>query len=115
MQVQLRPETEGKVEGKRTQAHQWNTADTITSVRIAASLVLLFFSLDYTWFLIIYTITGLTDALDGWLARRTGTASEFGARLDSIADLLFYGGLSACTCRVGVGAADPSVLSGILR
>ena len=66
MQVQLRPETEGKVKGKRTQAHQWNTADTITSVRIAASLVLLFFSLDYTWFLIIYTITGLTDALDGW-------------------------------------------------
>ena len=114
MQVQLRPGTEGKVEGKRTQAHQWNTDDTITSVRIAASLVLLFFSMEYTWFLIIYTITGLTDALDGCLARRTGTASEFGARLDSIADLLFYGGLSACPCRVGGGAADPSALSRIL-
>lgn len=42
-------------------------------------------------FILIYTLVGLTDVLDGWLARKTGTASEFGARLDSIADLLFYG------------------------
>ena len=38
----------------------------------------------------IYTFAGLTDVLDGWLARKTGRASEFGARLDSVADLLFY-------------------------
>ena len=41
-------------------------------------------------FYILYTLTGLTDVLDGWVARRTGTASDFGARLDSTADLLFY-------------------------
>ena len=75
---------------KITPAHKWNAADTETSVRIAASLVLLFIPLRSAGFLAVYTLTGLTDALDGWLARKTGTASDFGARLDSIADLLFY-------------------------
>ena len=75
----------------KTQVHPWNAADTITAVRMAASLILLIFPLRSAWFLAVYTLAGLTDALDGWLARKTGTASEFGARLDSMADLLFYG------------------------
>lgn len=70
--------------------HKWSTADTITSVRIASSLFLLFLPLGSVGFLAVYTLTGLTDVLDGWLARKTGTASDFGARLDSAADLLFY-------------------------
>ena len=74
----------------KSQSHKWNTADTITSVRIAASLFLLLLPLRSVGFLVVYTLTGLTDVLDGWLARKTGTASDFGARLDSIADLLFY-------------------------
>ena len=74
-----------------TKAHKWNTADTVTSVRIIASLLLLFLPLRSARFIAVYTITGLTDALDGWLARKTGTASDFGARLDSVADRLFYG------------------------
>ncbi|MGN0818905.1 MAG: GNAT family N-acetyltransferase [Christensenellaceae bacterium] len=41
-------------------------------------------------FLVIYTVTGLTDVSDGLIARKTGTASKFGATLDSIADLFFY-------------------------
>ena len=68
----------------------WNIADTVTAMRMAASLLLLFIPLKYIWFLVIYTFAGLTDVLDGWLARKTGRSSEFGARLDSIADLLFY-------------------------
>lgn len=77
--------------GSEAKVHQWNLSDTITALRIAASVLLLFFSRDSVWFLSVYTFAGLTDVLDGWLARRTGTASEFGARLDSIADLIFYG------------------------
>ena len=73
------------------QRHKWNAADTITSVRIALSLFLPFLPLHSAGFFAAYTVTGLTDVLDGWLARRTGTTSQFGARLDSIADLLFYG------------------------
>lgn len=63
----------------------------MTSARMAASLLLLFLPLRSAGFFVAYTLTGVTDALDGWLARKTGTASDFGARLDSIADLLFYG------------------------
>ena len=74
-----------------TGAHKWNTADTVTAVRMAASLFLLFLPLKSPGFFAVYTLAGLTDALDGWLARRTGTTGDFGARLDSIADLLFYG------------------------
>lgn len=74
----------------KSESHKWNMADTITSVRMAASLLLLFLPLRSAWFLTVYTLAGLTDALDGWLARKTGTASDFGARLDSMADLLFY-------------------------
>lgn len=58
---------------------------------MAASLFLLFLPPVSVGFLAVYTLAGLTDVLDGWLARKTGTASPFGARLDSAADLLFYG------------------------
>ena len=41
-------------------------------------------------FFAIYALTGLTDVLDGWIARKMGSASQFGAKLDSVADLIFY-------------------------
>ena len=71
--------------------HKWNTADTVTTMRIVCSFSLLMLPVSSPEFILIYTLVGLTDVLDGWLARKTGTASDFGARLDSIADLLFYG------------------------
>lgn len=70
--------------------HKWNIADSITSVRIVSSIFLLFFSSRSLPFIIIYTLTGLTDVFDGFIARKTGKTSDFGARLDSIADLIFY-------------------------
>ena len=76
---------------KAHQAHKWNIADTVTASRIALSLVLLFLPLRSVRFLAVYTLSGLTDAADGTLARKTGTAGDFGARLDSIADLSFFG------------------------
>ena len=62
----------------------------ITLLRMIGTMGLLFLRPMSPQFLTIYLLTGITDVLDGWLARKTGTASEFGARLDSIADLLFY-------------------------
>ena len=70
--------------------HKLNTADALTCCRIAGTLLLAFLrplSMGFFW---VYALTGLTDVLDGWIARKTKTASDFGARLDSIADLLFY-------------------------
>ena len=64
-------------------------ANGITLLRIVGTVVLLFSAPMSPLFLWIYTLTGLTDMPDGWIARKTGTADDFGARFDSIADLLF--------------------------
>ena len=40
-------------------------------------------------FWVLYVIDGTTDMLDGFLARRWGVESKFGARLDSLADFVF--------------------------
>ena len=37
----------------------------------------------------LYIFCGLTDMVDGTIARKTGAASSFGARLDTVADFLF--------------------------
>ena len=67
-----------------------NPANSMTFLRIIGSFCLLFIPACSAIFLAIYTLAGVTDVLDGWLARKTGTASAWGARLDSIADLFFY-------------------------
>ena len=40
-------------------------------------------------FWVLYVVAGLTDMLDGFLARRWGVESQFGARMDSLADFVF--------------------------
>lgn len=70
--------------------HRLTAADFVTLLRMAGTLALPTLRPLSPAFLWIYALTGLTDVLDGWIARKTETASPFGARLDSIADLLFY-------------------------
>jgi len=59
----------------------------ISLCRIVLSLSLLFIDFRSILFILVYLICGLTDPLDGTIARRTGSETPFGARLDSIADL----------------------------
>ena len=40
-------------------------------------------------FYALYTAAGLSDIFDGWIARKTNTATEFGAKLDALADIVF--------------------------
>lgn len=40
-------------------------------------------------------VAGLTDIVDGWLARRSGRVSKFGSQLDSVADMLLVGSILA--------------------
>ncbi len=63
----------------------------ITLLRMASTLVMAFLEPLSQWFFAVYTFAGLTDVLDGFAARITKTVSKFGAKLDSVADLLFYG------------------------
>ena len=57
--------------------------------RIALCLLLLLVDAMTMPFWVLYLIAGLTDMLDGFLARRWGVESKFGARLDSMADFVF--------------------------
>ena len=61
----------------------------VTGLRMVGTFLLLFTKAFSPAFYAIYSICGISDVLDGFLARRTGATSEFGARLDSVADLLF--------------------------
>ena len=64
-------------------------ANFITIIRILCSLALLFFMPLSLPFYALYTAAGLSDIFDGWIARKTNTATEFGAKLDTLADIVF--------------------------
>ena len=64
-------------------------ANIITSLRIVLSIIMLFtpvFSSQFYW---LYVSAGITDMVDGTVARLTGSAGEKGAKLDSAADIIF--------------------------
>lgn len=64
-------------------------ANLLTGSRIVISLFIAFISPFSKLFYILYVLCGITDMLDGYIARKTGTESDLGARLDSIADAVF--------------------------
>ena len=64
-------------------------ANIITGVRILCSIALLLCPAFSPSFYILYLSAGLTDMIDGPGARKTGTANELGAKLDTAADFVF--------------------------
>lgn len=62
----------------------------ITCVRILGTVALVFIEPFCVAFYLIWTICGVSDVLDGTVARMLKKESKFGARLDSIADIMFY-------------------------
>ena len=61
----------------------------LSASRIALCLPLLLVDAMTMPFWVLYAIAGMTDMLDGFLARRLGVESKFGAKLDSLADFVF--------------------------
>ncbi len=72
-------------------------ANLITILRILASVALLFCPALSPAFFAVYIFAGVTDMLDGFVARRTGTVSDLGAKLDTIADLALA---AVCLCKL---------------
>ena len=64
-------------------------ANIITLCRILGSIGLLFCPVFSACFYGLYIFCGLTDMVDGTIARKTGAVSEVGSRLDTVADFLF--------------------------
>jgi cardiolipin synthase (CMP-forming) len=72
-----------------------NIPNLITSFRLIAALALTYLCMagpahGVSTFLPILITAGISDLLDGFVARRFKWTSEFGAKLDSISDLMFY-------------------------
>src|SRR5471030_1160698 len=69
---------------------------------------------DYRVAAALLVLAGVFDALDGYVARATGTSSEFGMQLDSIADVMNFGCAPAvllyCYGFVQLGAHEPMLL-----
>ena len=64
-------------------------ANIITGFRVLISIALLFCPVFSPVFYVLYLIAGLSDMIDGTIARRTNTVSGFGARFDTVADFVF--------------------------
>ncbi|MCQ2450738.1 MAG: CDP-alcohol phosphatidyltransferase family protein [Clostridia bacterium] len=67
-----------------------NIANFITSIRIFGAIALFFVEPLSKWFFAVFLFCGLSDAVDGFVARKFQITSEFGSKLDSVADLSFY-------------------------
>lgn len=63
-------------------------ANLITCIRIVCSIALLFCPVFSPAFYALYITAGVSDMIDGAVARRTGTVSDFGAKLDTAADFV---------------------------
>ena len=72
-------------------------ANIITGIRIVLSVALLFFPALSPTFYALYVAAGFSDMIDGTVARKTGTVSEFGSKLDTVADIVF---VAACLIKL---------------
>ena len=84
------------METERILLRPWQESDAMKRIpnllsmsRIVLCLPLLMVDAMTVPFWILYLIAGLTDMLDGFLARRWSVESKVGARLDSLADFVF--------------------------
>ena len=64
-------------------------ANIVTISRILGSIYLLYSPVFSISFYIMYLFCGITDMIDGTIARKTKSVSELGARLDTVADSAF--------------------------
>jgi len=66
-----------------------NIANILTVFRILGSILLLFFPVFSEAFYSVYLLCGFSDMIDGTIARKTNSVSELGAKLDTVADIIF--------------------------
>ena len=84
----------------------WNLPNTLTWLRIfAIPLVIVLFYLPFRWADpaagLLFALAGITDSLDGYLARRMGQTSRLGAFLDPVADKVLVSAALISLVQVG--------------
>ena len=84
-----------------------NLPNVISALRIAGSLGLLFCHVTGWPFWTLYALCGISDMVDGWLARKLHAETKAGAILDSVADIVF---VACCAVRLLPAMHIPSWL-----
>ena len=84
-----------------------NMPNVISALRIAGSIGLLFCNVTGWPFWTLYALCGISDMVDGWLARKLHAETKAGAILDSVADLSF---VACCAIRLLPHLSIPSWL-----
>jgi len=107
----------------------FTVANQLTMLRMALvpAFVLLALGREFTWALVVFAVAGITDALDGYVARHSGQITRLGAMLDPIADklltgsayvLLTWGAVATCVVPVWLTVAllfrDAMMLVGVV-
>ena len=69
----------------------------ISVFRIAGSLGLLFCDVAGWLFWVLYALCGISDMVDGWLARKLHVETKAGAVCDSVSDIVF---VACCAIRL---------------
>ena len=110
MNVAVPDPTGNNADGQGLRQTPWTVPNILTWIRIAAiPLVTLAFYAPYHWSnlvaCIIFAAAGITDSLDGYLARKLGQITRLGAFLDPVADKLIV-----ATALVLLVARDPRLL-----
>lgn len=82
-------------------------ANILTAIRIICALLILIFPAFSTRFYFFYLLGGITDAVDGTVARKLGKATAWGAKFDTIADIFF---VLAVLIKIAVSVVVPSWL-----
>lgn len=90
---------------------RWNIPNALSATRLLGVPVL--FALvgrePVTWFVALYAFLGLTDYLDGRLARAWNQTSRFGSMLDSVADAAYYISTAYFALRLFPSYLTPSI------
>lgn len=72
-----------------------NIPNIITIFRILGAIAIIFLEPFSLPFFIVYGICGMSDFIDGYLARKLDVSSHLGSILDSVGDLIFLGVMGA--------------------
>jgi len=64
-------------------------ANVLTGIRILCGILIMCLPAFSGWYYFFYILGGFTDSIDGTVARKTGRASEYGAKFDTVADFVF--------------------------
>ena len=64
----------------------------IIRIILIAPVLMLIYDSKFEWALLLFLVAGLSDALDGYLAKHFGWRTRIGALLDPVADKLLIAG-----------------------